>query len=289
MDKKICIITGANSGIGKEAAGQIAANGFHVVMACRSEERGNAARDSLLGKDSSLSLEVMTVDMGLMKSLRDFAAGISEKYPAVDVLIHNAASFDISQKKPVKTAESIESLWATNHLGPVLLTELLLPNLKKAGGRVITISSKGLIMMPGLKVDLRDPEFDRRRFTVTKAYYQSKRAQVMYTYWLADKLKDTGVSVNSIRVTNVKIDLERYPGLSSFHKWMYSVKSKKSISPARMAETYTWLAVSPGLKGITGKYFDENNREVASNSYSCDRNNQQDLMNLTMEYLGSHG
>lgn len=286
VDKKICIITGANAGIGREATSQIAGKGYHVVMACRNEKRGQEALKSLLEKDCSLSVELMLVDMSLQNSIRNFARAFKEKYGVLDVLIHNAAMFDISQKKAFKTGEGIEALWAANHLGPVLLTDLLLENLKKSEeGRVITISSQGLVMMPGIRVDLDDPEFDGRKFTVTKAYYQSKRAQVMYTYWLADKLKDTGITVNSIRVTNVKVDLNRYPDLGALMKWMYSIKSKKSISPAQMAEAYTWLATSSELKGVTGKYFNEKNREVKSIKYTYEKDSQQAVMDMSMRYL----
>jgi NAD(P)-dependent dehydrogenase (short-subunit alcohol dehydrogenase family) len=98
----------------------------------------------------------------------------------LDVLIHNAATFDIRQKERVLTEEGIEKVWATNHVGPVLLTDLLLPAVKRSEqGRIITISSKGLISYPFLRVDLADAEFARRKFSVQKAYYQSKLAQVM--------------------------------------------------------------------------------------------------------------
>lgn len=290
MDKKVCIVTGANSGIGREAAAQIAGKGLHVIMACRNEKRGRAALEDMKQADPSLSLELMIVDMSLQSSILSFAKKVKSAYPVIDVLIHNAAAFDYSQKNLIRTKENIESVWATNHIGPVLLTELLLDNIKRSEqGRIITIASKGLVVFPFMKVDLDDPEFESRKFTITKAYYQSKRAQVMYSYWLADHLKSTNVTVNSIRVTNVKIDLNRYSDVSAFWKWMYSMKSKKSITPEKMAETYTWLATSPDVGRISGRYFDENNREVSSVKYTCDKMNQQDLMKLTMTYIKDHG
>jgi NAD(P)-dependent dehydrogenase (short-subunit alcohol dehydrogenase family) len=290
MDKKICILTGANAGIGREAAQQIARKGFHVIMACRNEKRGMEALEAMKSVDASLSLEVMIVDLSLQSSIRSFADKVKSAYPVIDVLIHNAAAFDYSQKDVIKTGENIEMVWATNHLGPVLLTELLLENIKKSEqGRIITIASKGLVVFPFMKVDLEDPEFNKRKFTITKAYYQSKRAQVMYTYWLADQMKGSKVTVNCIRVTNVKIDLNRYPDVSAFGKWMYSIKSKKSIAPEQMAETYTWMATSPDVSDISGRYFDENHRQVSSVKYTYDTKKQQDLMKLTMTYMKDHG
>jgi hypothetical protein len=139
--------------------------------------------------------------------------------------------------------------------------------------------------MPTLKVDLNDPEFKTRRFSVTKAYYQSKLAQVMYTYWLAKELQFENVSVNSIRVTAVQIDIGRHPEISSFMKWLYKQKSKKSITPSKMAETYTYLATDPNIKGISGKYFDEHNHEVKSSQYMCNWDNIEAVIALTNKYL----
>jgi NAD(P)-dependent dehydrogenase (short-subunit alcohol dehydrogenase family) len=107
----------------------------------------------------------------------------------------------------------------------------------------------------------------------------------MYTYWLADKLKDDGISVNSIRVTAVQIDISRHPELSAFTKWVYKQKSKKSITPQKMAQTYTYLATSPDMKGVTGKYFDEKNQEVSSIGYTKDRQNIDAVMELTLKYF----
>ena len=285
MDKKLCVITGANSGIGKQAAIQIARRGYHVIIGCRSRERGEAALKEIIEKSGG-SVELILVDMSLKYSVQTFAEEITKKHETVDVLIHNAAVFDIAQKERKITSEGVESVWMTNHIGPVYLTRLLLPALKRSeDGRILTVSSKGLLAMPGLKVDLADPEFKHRKFSVTKAYYQSKRAQVMYTYWLADQLKGTNVTANSIRVTAVKIDINRHPDISAFQKWVYRQKSKNSISAGQMAETYTYLAISPEVRNVNGKYFDENNKLVKSNPYTCDKQNIDAVMALTERYL----
>jgi NAD(P)-dependent dehydrogenase (short-subunit alcohol dehydrogenase family) len=285
MDKKICIITGANSGIGKQAAIQIAASGYHVIIGCRNTERGNAALKDIIS-ESQGSAELILVDMSLKSSIKSFSDKVTSKYSKVDVLIHNAAIFDIAQKERKLTSEGYESIWMTNHVGPVYLTELLMDALKNSNdARVITVSSKGLLAVPRLKVDIADPEFAKRKFSVTKAYYQSKRAQVMYTYWLSDKIKDAGVTANSVRVTAVKIDINRHPELSAFTKWVYKQKSKKSITPQKMAQTYTHLATNPDMKGVTGKYFDEKNQEVSSIGYTKDKHNIDAVMELTQKYL----
>lgn len=287
MIKKVCIITGANSGIGKAAAIQIAQEGYRVIMACRNQARGEAALKEVAAQSGSESVELMIVDMSLQSSIRLFSQSVREKYDHVDVLIHNAADFDITRKEIVLTEEGIEQVWATNHLGPVLLTDLLMENLKNSQqGRVITISSKGLVVYPKLKVDLKDPEYRQRKFSVQNAYYQSKLAQVMYTYWLADQLKESEVTANCVRVTNVKIDVdERYPDHSKLSRWMYSIKSKFSISPEEMAKTYTYLAVSEDVRTTTGKYFDDPDTIVNSSPYSTTPENINALMDVTFRYF----
>lgn len=286
MDKKICVITGANSGIGKAAAVQIAQAGHQVIMACRNQARGEAALQEVRQQSKSDDVALMLVDMSLQSSIRQFAAAFLAKYSTLDVLIHNAAAFDVRQKRPVFTEEGIESIWATNHLGPVFLTKLLLDPLKNSRqGRVLLISSKGLIMFPFLRVDLADPEFRRRKFSVTKAYYQSKLAQVMYMYWLVDELQGTAVTVNAIRVTNVKIDIDsRYPNTSKLSRAMYRLKSKFSITPEEMAQTYTHLALSDELSQVTGTYFDDPRHIVKPSKYSRDKENINQLMQMTFNY-----
>ncbi len=286
MNKKICIITGANSGIGKAAAIQIAQQGYHTILACRNPEKGQTALREIEAISSTLSLELMIVDMSLQSSIREFSKTFLQKYERLDVLIHNAAIFDITQKEASYTAEGIEAVWATNHVGPVLLTNLLLDALKKSSqGRLITIASKGLQAKPFLKIDLADPEFRKKRFKIVDAYYQSKRAQVMYTYWLAKKLKETDITVNCIRVPAVRVDISKYSNLPSIIRFLYSIKSKFALSPEEMAETYTYLATSDEVQSVTGKYFDEKRKMVKSNKYTCQPENIEKVMALTQSYL----
>ncbi len=287
MNSKTCIITGANSGIGKAAAIQIAQKGYWVILACRNQQRGEQALQDVQQISGSEAVELMIVDMSSQSSIRAFAEAYLAKYDVLDVLIHNAAAFDTRQKEINFTEEGVEKVWATNHIGPVLVTDLLLPALKRSEqGRIITISSKGLMVYPRLKVNLEDPEFRNRKFSVQKAYYQSKLAQVMYTYSLADQLGDTAITANSIRVTNVKIDVdESYPGVPSIMRKMYAIKSKFAITPEKMAETYTYLATSPEVNQTTGAYFDDPQHIVSSSAYSRDPENIEQLMALTWSFI----
>lgn len=287
MGEKICLITGANAGIGKAAAIQLAQAGHHVLMGCRNKDRGIAALDEVQAVSGSQRVELVLLDMASQQSIQTAVANLTTD--RLDVLIHNAAEFDLSRKEPAYSPENIETVWATNHLGPVLLTALAIDRLKASRqGRVITIASKGLILYPFLRINFNDPEFGKGAFTVEKAYYHSKLAQVMFTYWLAENLKDTKITANCIRVTNVRIDIRRYPHLSQTMKWMYGIKSRFSITPEAMAKTYTYLATDETLSPVSGQYFDENNRIVSSSAYSRNPQNIQALMERTMGYLPAH-
>lgn len=286
MKTKTCLITGANSGIGKEAAIQLAQAGFHVIVGARNRTRGENALAEIKERANSTAVELIELDIASKESIVNASKLLNQQVEKLDVLIHNAADFDISRKKPDKTVDRIETIWATNHIGPILLTNLLLDLLKKSNqGRIITIASQGLVMYPRLTVDMNDPEFKTRKFSVPLAYYQAKLAQIMFTYWMAEQLKESAVTANCIRVTNVKVDTNRYPDVSGFMKFLYSLKSRFSISPEEMAKTYTYLATSPELKKTTGKYFNEKNKMVLSSPYSMDKKNIDAVMKMSMDYL----
>jgi NAD(P)-dependent dehydrogenase (short-subunit alcohol dehydrogenase family) len=287
MKNKVCLITGGNAGIGKAAAIQLAKQGAEVIIACRNMKGGETALAQIKSETGNEKVTLVVMDLSSKESIARGCetlrlGGIN----CLDVLIHNAADFDISRKKPLLSADSVETVWATNHLGPVLLTELLEPELSVSEqARVITVSSQGLVMHPRLKVNFEDPEFTKSGFRVDKAYYQSKLAQVMYTIWLAEKYQGTSKTANCVRVTNVKIDLERYPNLSTFQKWLYSIKSRFSITPEEMAKVYVWLAMDPQLSQVSGKYYDEKCRLVRAGEWAESPENIHKLMELTRKYL----
>ncbi len=284
--KKTCFITGGNSGIGKQAAIQLAQMGFHVIIGVRNIKRGEVALAEIKEKSKQQDIEILQIDMSSRKSIIDASSELKNRIDKLDVLIHNAADFDITRKQAEESVDGVETIWATNQVGPVLLTDSVMDLIKRSDqGRIITVASQGLMMHPKLTVDLKDPEFKKRKFSVPKAYYQSKLAQVMYTYWLSEQLKETNITVNCIRVTNVTIDINRYPNISGCMKFLYSIKSRFSISPEEMAKTYTYLASSPDLHTTTGRYFNEKNKPVASSVYSMKKEHIDAVMELTMKYV----
>jgi NAD(P)-dependent dehydrogenase (short-subunit alcohol dehydrogenase family) len=286
LSNRVVIITGANSGIGKAAAIQLARCGATVVMACRSMERGAQALADVRAQSGSLQVYLMQVDMSSQESIREFASEFLERYGQLHVLVHNAANFDHTQKAPVLTADGIETVFATNHLGPFLLTHLLLERLKaSAPSRIITVASKGLISYPFLDIEL-DNLAGERKFNLQHAYYHAKQAQVMFTLDLAERLRGTGITVHCVRVGNVAIPDERLTHLPRWMRRMYEIKRKFSISPEKMAETYVWLAADPIGQQQSGGYWDAPGVAVKANKNAYNRETQQRLWHISANLTG---
>lgn len=281
LTNKTIIITGANSGIGKAASIQLAELGAHVVMMCRNKERGEQALQDVRSASNSDKVELILVDMSSQTSVHKTVDDFLGKHSRLDVIIHNAANFDHSQKKPVINADGLETVFATNHVNIFLMTELLLETLKKsAPSRVITVASKGLITYPFL-----DIEFDNlkgeKKFNLQHAYYHAKQAQVMYTFDLAERVKDTGVTVNCVRVGNVAIPDTRLDHLPKWMLKMYEMKRKFALTPEKMAETYVWLAADPSLQNVTGGYWDAPNVPAKANNNAYNKETWKKLWDVT--------
>ena len=145
--KKTCLITGGNSGIGKQAAIQLAQTGFHVIIGVRNLKRGEIALAEIKEKSEKNDIELLQIDMSSKKSILDASLELKNRIDKLDVLIHNAADFDIARKQPEKSVDGIETIWATNQVGPVKLTDSVMDLIRKSEqGRIITIASQGLVM-----------------------------------------------------------------------------------------------------------------------------------------------
>ncbi|MCU0486031.1 MAG: SDR family NAD(P)-dependent oxidoreductase [Anaerolineales bacterium] len=286
LSNKTILITGANSGIGKAAAIQLARLGATVVMACRSAQRGAQALEEVRQASGSDQVELRLVDLASQASVRQFAAEFKQHHARLDVLIHNAANFDHTLKQASLTPDGVETIFATNHVSVFLLTQLLLDVLQaSAPSRIITVASKGLIAYPFLDIDF-DNLNGERKFNTQHAYYHSKQAQIMFTYDLAERLQGSGVTVNCVRVTNVAIPDERLQHLPKWMLKLYHLKRGMAITPERQAETYVYLAADPAVQDVTGGYWDENNQPVRSNANSYNRDTWKKLWDATRRMAG---
>ena len=286
---KTIIVTGANAGIGKAAAIQLAELGGHVVIMSRNAERGEKALHSIRAASGNERVELILVDMVSQQSVRKAVDEFLRRHSRLDVLIHNAANFDHRLKSPMLTDDGLETVFATNHVNIFLMTNLLLDTLKKsAPSRIITVASKGLISYPFL-----DIEFDnlngQKRFNMQHAYYHSKQAQVMFTLDLAERLKGTGVTVHCVRVGNVAIPDTRLDHLPAWLRKIYHAKRKFAMTPEKMAETYVWLAADPALNEVTGGYWDAPSVPVKANKNAYNRETQKRLWDVSAKLANLAG
>jgi NAD(P)-dependent dehydrogenase (short-subunit alcohol dehydrogenase family) len=287
MTRKVCIITGANSGIGRAASVSLAASGQIVVMLCRSPERGQAAHRTVIDQSGSDAerVHLVQMDMSSQASIRAGAQVLRERFEHIDVLINNAAFFDISVKQPVLTEDGHEMTWATNHLGPFLLTTELLAPLQAARGRVINIGSKGWIAYPFLSVDLENLD-GSKGYSTARAYYQSKLAQLVFTRELARRYEGQ-ITANVVRVPAVKVPDERLPELNPILLWIYKLKRRAALDPEEMARTYHWMALSEEAAALNGEVIDEKQRVISGHRAANDEALWTDLWRISEEMVGA--
>ena len=272
--KKV-IITGGNSGIGYQAAKQLAEKDWSVTLFCRRKEAAEQACEKICQQTGNPHVNYILVDLSEMKSVKEAVEQYIQKEDVLDVLINNAADFDLSVKKPILTMEGLEKQFATNVVAPFLLSTLLKGSLEKSkSGRIINISSQGLMLYPFMKLDFENLS-GQKHYSPAKTYYQNKLALLMLSLYMRKHWK--GIKVQAIRVTNVKVDMRRYVHLSAFMKNLYKIKSKFSISPEEMAKVYTALSTEEGYEGFL---YDEKCREVKANAFAYKEEEQKKLRTL---------
>jgi len=276
---KRVLITGGNSGIGYQVAKQLAEKGWLVTLFCRREEAAEQACEKIRQQTGNPHVDYILVDLSDMKSVREAAEQYIQKEDFLDVLINNAADFDLSVKKPILTKDGLEKQFATNVVAPFLLSILLKGLLEKSeSGRIINISSQGLILYPFMKLDFENLS-GQKHYSPAKTYYQNKLALLMLSLYMRKHWK--GIKVQAIRVTNVKVDMRRYDHLSAFMKNLYKIKSKFSISPEEMAKVYTALSTEDRYEGFL---YDEKSKEVKANAPAYEEEEQEKLYSL-LEHL----
>lgn len=273
MTGKICLVTGANSGIGFETAKALAKMGAHVVMACRNEAKARVAQQDIIKASKNPDVDLLIVDMSSLDSVRELAQTIKKNYQRLDVLINNAG---VMLSKRQLSADGYEMQYAVHHLGPFLLTHLLLDLLKasassSSSARIINVSSK-LHSMANIEFDNLQAE---KKFGLLKAYGMSKLALLMFTYSLAERLKGSGVTVNALHPGVIGSNLGGIPGfIKIFMK-----------SPKRGAETSVFLASSPSVENVSGKYF-SNCKPVNSSTASYNAEVAEKLWQLSAQQVG---
>jgi NAD(P)-dependent dehydrogenase (short-subunit alcohol dehydrogenase family) len=253
LSGKTCLVTGANVGIGKAVARELARLKGRLVLACRNTEKGEAARREIAEATGNKNVEVMTVDLASRRSILDFADAFAKRHPLLHVLVNNAG---VWVEKRQQSVDGIEITWATNVLGYFLLTDRLLPVLKAApAARIVNVASR----LAG-ELDMTDVEFKRRTYSGRTAYAQSKQADRMYTWALARRLDGTKVTANALHPGFVNTELFTKAG--GFMGVVASAYAKlAALKPDQGADTATWLAAAPEVQGQNGLFWIERKEE----------------------------
>lgn len=261
MEGKICIITGANSGIGKATAIGLAKMNATIVMMCRSKERGEEAQKEVIELTGNKKVDLLLCDLSSLESIRKFVSEFKSKYQKLHILINNAG---VMLSKRGISVDGFEMNFAVNHLAPFLLTNLLLDALKKsAPSRIINVSSAAHRMA---KMNFDDLQSEKRKYRLMKIYGASKLALMLFSYELSRKLEGTSVTINTLHPGLVNTNLGQ--DQSSFSKGFAKLFFKK---PEKGAETSIYLASSQEVDGITGKYFAKKQQKQSSEeSYNED-------------------
>jgi len=277
MGGKTVLITGGTSGIGKATAVALAAMGADVVVVGRNPESGRAALEEIKAQSHNESVELMLADLCAQAEVRRLAEEFLERHDRLDVLANNAG---LVQSKRNETPDDIETTLATNHLAPFLLTNLLLERLEQsAPSRVITVSSEA---QRWGKMDFEDLQ-SRRKYRGFPVYGMTKLANIMFTYELAERLSATGVSANCLHPGSVGTNFgqnNRGPMALFFRTFKPFMRSAE-----QGADTLVWLASSPEVDGISGKYFFDR-KEIEAKSVAYDPAARRRLWEISEELTG---
>jgi NAD(P)-dependent dehydrogenase (short-subunit alcohol dehydrogenase family) len=252
MSGKVVVITGGNTGIGKEAAVGLAGLGANVVITSRNEERGRSARQEIAERTGNDSVKVMSLDLASFRSIRSFAADVLDRFDHLDVLVNNAG---LILHRRAETEEGFEETFGVNHLGHFLLTDLVLERLRaSAPSRVVVVSShahKGA--RRGLDFDDLQAE---HKYKWMDAYNKSKLANIYFARELSRLLDETGITVNALHPGFVRSEFGRGGDLGGIYGWgIKYLASPFAISPEKGARTTVYLGSSPDVDGVSGGYF----------------------------------
>lgn len=274
MESKVCLITGSTSGLGKETAKKLAERGATVIIHGRNKTKGEEVISEINEETENSSMDLMLADFSSLDEVRKLAANFKKRYNQLDVLVNNAGMLARGRQF---SKEGIEMSFAVNHLAHFLLTHLLLDFLKKsAPSRIVNVASE----THSDKIDFDHLTTDEGP-SGYEAYKQSKLANILFTYKLARKISSTGVTVNCLHPGAVRTDLAReYSILGKLWRYFPLFRSSK-----KAAETIIYLASSPEVKEVNGKYF-KDKEEIKSSPSSYDKELQEKLWKVSEKLSG---
>lgn len=278
MKGRVCAITGASSGLGYETALALAREGATVALLCRSTARGACARERIAAATGNDDLHVVHCDHANLDTVRAAAAELLERFDELHVLVNNAGLM-LSQRRI--TVDGLEETFQVNHLSAFVLTDLLRARLvASAPARVVTISS---VAHRAAALDFADLQ-SLRLYDGWSVYARSKLANVLFTYELARRLEGTGVTANTLHPGIVRSAFGHNNGRAMRALMTLTQLPPLGVSPRRGSRTQVWLASSPEVEAISGRYF-ARRRARRSSSISYDRDAQRRLWDASRDLL----
>jgi len=256
MSGKVVMVTGANSGMGKEISLGLARMSATLVMVCRDAGRGEAARADVEQQTGNRNVELLVADLSSQQSIRHAIKEFESHHDRLHVVVNNAGA---SLPRRVESIDGLETVFATNHIGPFLLTNLLLPVLRRSTpARIVTVSSGAQAMA---KLDFEDLQ-SVRGYNEIRVYNQSKLANIVFTYELARRIAGSGVTANAVEPGFVKTNLK-----VPFPYSIFSFMRGKAVDGAKPS---VFLASSPEVEGVSGKFFNNKGVPMQSTKSSYD-------------------
>lgn len=267
MQGKVVLVTGSTDGIGRETARQLARLGATIILHGRNHQNGPEIRDQLRRETGNEFIEYFNADLAKREKIHALADHVKSRYGVLDVLVHNAGVFMTERKL---TQDGLEMTFAVNHLAPFILTGLLLPCLKNAEqGRIVTVSS---IAHQNVHLDFKNLQGEQH-FDPYKAYALSKLGNIMFTLYLAEHLKKTNITANTL-----------HPGVITT-KLLMAGFNRTGGSLEEGAETSVYLASSPEVATVSGCYFIKC-RKTTPSAASLDEHNIEEFWKVSSELSG---
>jgi retinol dehydrogenase 12 len=278
MRGKVCLVTGATSGIGEVTARELARLGAEVIVVGRSAERCAATLARIRSATGATAVDSLVGDLSSQGDLRRLAGQIRDRCPRLDVLVNNAGGMSLTRRESV---DGNEMTLALNHLSYFLLTDLLLPSLKAgAPARIVNVASDA---HRGGKIHFDDLQF-KSRYSGWGAYQQSKLANILFTYELARRLEGSGVTANTLHPGFVRTNF--FQGWGGWIGFVTKLgASVLALTPEQGARTSIYLASSPEVEGVTGQYFVKE-KPARSSARSHDPATAERLWRVSEELTG---
>jgi NAD(P)-dependent dehydrogenase (short-subunit alcohol dehydrogenase family) len=269
MTSKTALVTGANGGIGLAVASELAGMGITVVLVCRDEKRGEEAKANIQALHPKANLDLMLADLSSQQSIRNLASRFLAKYPRLDILINNAA---VHKSERTLTVDGLEMMFATNHIGYFLLTNLLMDALKASdGARILNVTAPSIS-----KLNFDDLQGEKK-FSPLMAFGKSKMANLLFSFELAHRLANTPITVNAIHPGLVKSGILREANF-----FIRTITKAISKQPEQSAKGIVLVATSPDFATKSGNLYHDG-KAMKIPVYAQDKANQQRLWDASLQ------